>query len=206
MCILRVNVFERVCANVCIHACVRVCPCRYDIDASQELVALGTANMVGSMFQTVPAMAGFGMSALNAGAGAKSQLSLCISGVMVGVIVVLLQSVIYYLPTAVLSSVIIMSVSKLVDWKGATALWAQDKSDLAVRPYTRSAPLNACVFLVVGLAGSGVNCWPSLCFRPGRSFPATSLASRSCGLIMSNVSLCLEDRARCPRSWPAPSV
>jgi MFS superfamily sulfate permease-like transporter len=50
----------------------------YEIDPSQELVALGAANVVGSVFQTIPAMAGFGMSAINASAGAKSQLSLLV--------------------------------------------------------------------------------------------------------------------------------
>lgn len=119
------------------------------------------------MFQSVPAMAGFGMSSINAAAGAQSQLSLLVrsplllcpglvcsssltnapvpplspfppypsqaSGVLVGFLVVALQRVIYFLPNAVLSSIIIMSVSKLVDFDGARALWKQDKSDLAVR-------------------------------------------------------------------------
>ncbi len=44
-----------------------------------------------------------------------------------------LARVIYYLPSPVLSSIIIMSVSKLVDISGAKMLWKQDKSDLAVR-------------------------------------------------------------------------
>ena len=54
--------------------------CRYEIDPSQELVALGTANIVGAMFQSIPAMGGFGLSAVNSGAGAKSQFSLLVSG------------------------------------------------------------------------------------------------------------------------------
>lgn len=52
---------------------------------------------------------------------------------MVAILAVLLEPVIYFLPNAVLSSIIIMSVSKLVDFAGAKALWKQDKSDLAVR-------------------------------------------------------------------------
>jgi sulfate permease, SulP family len=67
-----------------------------------------------------------------------------ISGCLVGVLVVAFQKVIYYLPNAVLSSIIIMSVSKLIDIEGAKVLWAQDKSDLAVM---------ACSFFVTLLFG-----------------------------------------------------
>ena len=98
-------------------------------------MALGTANIVGSMFQTIPAMAGFGMSGINSAAGAKSQMSLLMSGFIVGILMVALKQVIYFLPSAVLSSVIIMSVSKLVDIAGAKSLWRHDKSDLAVRQF-----------------------------------------------------------------------
>src|SRR5690606_8945451 len=42
------------------------------IDPNQELVALGTANMVGSFFQSYPVTSSFSRSAINHGAGAKS--------------------------------------------------------------------------------------------------------------------------------------
>ena len=58
------------------------------------------------------------------------------SGILVGLLTFLLRRVIYYLPSPVLSSIIIMSVSKLIDVKGAKELWRQDKSDLAVSCHT----------------------------------------------------------------------
>jgi len=61
---------------------------RHDVDANQELVALGACNIVGSMFLSFPVMGAFGRTAINDNAGAKSQLSLMISSVVliVGVV------------------------------------------------------------------------------------------------------------------------
>ena len=51
----------------------------------------------------------------------------------VGLLLLVVRWVLYYLPSAVLSSTVIMAVSSLVDIATARRLWRQDKSDFWVR-------------------------------------------------------------------------
>ena len=49
-----------------------------------------------------------------------------------GLLLLVVRWVLYYLPSAVLSSTVIMAVSSLVDIPTARRLWRQDKSDFLV--------------------------------------------------------------------------
>jgi len=44
------------------------------VDASQEMVALGAANLFGSFFQSMPVSASFGRTAVNAASGVRTTL------------------------------------------------------------------------------------------------------------------------------------
>ena len=116
----------------------------YDLDASSELRALGIANIVGSSFGSLPAMGGFSRSAVNVKSGAKSQLSLFLSGLILLVLVMTITPALFYLPKATLAAVIIVAVASLVDIKGAKRLWKTHKPDLAVQ---------ATAFLATALLG-----------------------------------------------------
>jgi sulfate permease, SulP family len=93
----------------------------YDIDADQELIALGVAN-VGSGF--MGGLAGGGslsQSAVNEGAGARSEVSSLISAVLIVVTVLFLTPLFKNLPEAVLAALIIFAVSglwKITEFKG----------------------------------------------------------------------------------------
>ncbi len=50
----------------------------YEIDPTREFVALGCANIVGSLFGTLPSLSPLSRSAINSDAGARSQLSLMV--------------------------------------------------------------------------------------------------------------------------------
>ena len=87
----------------------------YEIDANQELIALGVAN-VGSGF--MGGLAGGGslsQSAVNEGAGARSEVSSLISAVLIVVTVLFLTPLFKNLSEAVLAALIIFAVSHL--WK-----------------------------------------------------------------------------------------
>jgi MFS superfamily sulfate permease-like transporter len=58
-------------------------------------VALGAANIVSSLFSGYPVTGGFGRSAVNAGAGAKTPLASLYTGALVLLAVFLLTNVIY---------------------------------------------------------------------------------------------------------------
>lgn len=89
----------------------------YEVDANQELIALGTSNIIGSLFQSYPTTGGFSRTAVNEQAGAKTGVSPIISAVIVGLTLLFLTPLFYYLPNAVLGAIIMVAVFGLIDFK-----------------------------------------------------------------------------------------
>ena len=55
----------------------------YKLDANQELIALGVANLAGSVFKSFPVTGGFSRTAVNDQAGAKTGLASLISATLI---------------------------------------------------------------------------------------------------------------------------
>lgn len=89
----------------------------YEVDANQELIALGTSNIIGSLFQSYPTTGGFSRTAVNDQAGAKTGVSPIISAIIVGLTLLFLTPLFYYLPDAVLGAIIMVAVFGLIDFK-----------------------------------------------------------------------------------------
>ncbi|KAG0172535.1 hypothetical protein DFQ28_010610 [Apophysomyces sp. BC1034] len=86
----------------------------YHVSANRELVGLGMANMVGGLFQAIPAFGSVARSKINDKAGARTQMAGLIAGVMAFVAIFFLLPCFYYLPKAVLSSIIFVAVLSLL--------------------------------------------------------------------------------------------
>jgi SulP family sulfate permease len=71
------------------------------LDANQELIAIGMANMFGSFFQAFPLSGAFGRTAVNNAAGARTQVSGFIGAMVVMMTLLFLTPVFYYLPQAI---------------------------------------------------------------------------------------------------------
>ncbi len=108
----------------------------YELDANQELIAFGWANILGTFFGSFPAQGGVARSAINDSAGARTQLAGVISGILILVTLLFLTPLFYYLPKAILASLILVAVAKLVDFKEFAFLWRRDKKDLAMMVIT----------------------------------------------------------------------
>lgn len=104
----------------------------YRVKPNQELTALGMANIMGSFFQAFPVTGGFARSAVNDAAGAKTPLAGVISSVLVGLTLLFLTKLFYYLPSAILAAIIITAVTKLFNWKAFVELWYKDKRDFVM--------------------------------------------------------------------------
>ncbi|QWX84348.1 solute carrier family 26 protein [Cellulophaga sp. HaHaR_3_176] len=102
------------------------------IEPNQELVALGVSNIVGSFFQSYSSTASFSRSAINGEAGAKTNLSALFSFIMVVLTLLFLTPIFYYLPKAVLASIIMVSVLGLIDIVYAKRLWNKRKDEFVV--------------------------------------------------------------------------
>jgi sulfate permease, SulP family len=87
----------------------------YEIDASQELIALGVANAGSGVLGGLAGGGSLSQSAVNEGAGARSEASTLIAGLLIVVTVLLLTPLFKSLPEAVLAALIIHAVSHL--WK-----------------------------------------------------------------------------------------
>ena len=102
------------------------------VDANQELVALGTSNMVGSFFQAYPVTASFSRSAISNEIGGKTNFFALISVVMVVLTLLFFTPMFYHLPNAVLASIIMVSVFGLIDFKYPISLWKFRKDEFVV--------------------------------------------------------------------------
>lgn len=102
------------------------------IDPNQELVALGSSNMVGSFFQSYPVTASFSRSAINGASGVKSNLAALFAAVLVVLTLLFLTPLFYYLPNAVLASIIMVSVFGLIDFSYANNLWQNRRDEFVV--------------------------------------------------------------------------
>lgn len=102
------------------------------IDANQELVALGSSNMVGSFFQAYPVTASFSRSAISGESGVKTNLGALFSVLLVVLTLLFLTPLFYYLPNAVLASIIMVSVFNLIDFSYPNNLWKNRRDEFIV--------------------------------------------------------------------------
>lgn len=103
---------------------------------NQELIALGFANIVGSLFQSYPATGGFSRTAVNNQLGASTPMSLIISAAIVGATLFFLTPLFYYLPNAVLAAIIMVAVTGLIDLKYPKRLWNYRKDEFGLLAFT----------------------------------------------------------------------
>lgn len=101
----------------------------YRIDANQELLALGMSKIGGAFFQAFPTTGSFTRSAVNDEAGARTGMSSIMAAALVCIALLFFTPVFYYLPKALLASIIVAAVIGLVDYREALHLWKTDRRD-----------------------------------------------------------------------------
>ncbi len=130
------------------------------VNANRELLALGAANLAAAASATMPVAGGFSRTAVNAEAGARTQLATIITVILLLVATALLAGVIARMPRAALAAVIIAGVVKLIDWREPLRLWRYDRAEASV--FMLTAVLTAAVDIEFGLlAGLALSLlWP----------------------------------------------
>ena len=113
----------------------------YEVYPNQELLALGSANILGSFFQSFSVTGGFSRTAVNDQSGAKSGLASIISAVLVILTLLFFTAYFKNLPTAILAAIILVAVVGLIDFKEAIHLWKHDKQDFVLFIVTAIATL-----------------------------------------------------------------
>lgn len=85
------------------------------LSPNRELIALGTANLVGACFMALPAFGGYGRSKLNKSTGGKSPMSSIFLCIITIICILFLLPGFYYLPKPVLSALIMVVAFSLIE-------------------------------------------------------------------------------------------
>ena len=104
----------------------------YEVDADQELIALGVSNLGAGLLQGFAVDASLSRSAVADSSGAKSQMSnILLFGFLV-VTMLFLMPLFHDLPDAVLGAIVIAAVSHLIDVKALRRLRHADGTDFVI--------------------------------------------------------------------------
>jgi MFS superfamily sulfate permease-like transporter len=85
------------------------------LSANRELIALGTANMVGGLFMALPAFGGYGRSKVNASTGGTTPMSSILLSIITILCTCFMLPYFYYLPKGVLCAMVSVVAYSLVE-------------------------------------------------------------------------------------------
>jgi SulP family sulfate permease len=88
----------------------------YEVSATQELIGHGFSVIVGTFFNSFAGSGGLARSAVNAEAGAQTQVSNIVAATLILFSVQYLTPLFYYIPMSVLGAVIQVSVLSMIDF------------------------------------------------------------------------------------------
>lgn len=113
----------------------------YEIDARQELLALGSANFAASLGSGFPVAGGLSQSTVNDKAGAKSLLTLVITSVILGICLLFLTGLFRFLPEVILAAIVLDAVIGLIKIKEIKHLLRVSKLEFWISMSTIAAVL-----------------------------------------------------------------
>lgn len=101
----------------------------YRVRPNQELLAIGLSKIGGAFFQSIPTSASFTRSAVNNESGAKTGIASIVTVFLVVLTLLFMTPLFYYLPTAILASIIMVSIKSLFDYGEAVRLYQLHRSE-----------------------------------------------------------------------------
>ena len=104
----------------------------YEIDARQELLALGATNLAASLGQGYPVAGGLSQSTVNDKAGAKTPLALVFASATIGLCLLFLTGLLKNLPDVVLAAIVLVAVKGLVDVAELRRLWSLSRMEFGI--------------------------------------------------------------------------
>src|SRR5262245_20523125 len=117
----------------------------YRLDATQEFLAIGSANLLAGLGRGFPVSGGMSQSLVNESAGARTPLSGLVAALITLVVVVFFTGLLEYLPQPVLAAIVLVAVTGLVNVDALRHIWHFDRTEFAVA-----------MAAVLGVLGSGL--------------------------------------------------
>ncbi|XP_047360090.1 sodium-independent sulfate anion transporter isoform X1 [Vespa velutina] len=100
------------------------------LDATQEMLAVGLCNVIGSFVRSMPTTGSFTRTAVNNASGVKTPMGGIITGLLVLLACGILTSIFELIPKATLAAVIIIAMYYMFEVDVFSALWRTKKIDL----------------------------------------------------------------------------
>jgi len=105
---------------------------RYEIDADQELIALGVSNLSAGLFRGFTADASLSSTATGENAGGRTQVSSLVTVALILVTLLVLAPLFKNLPNAVLGAIVIVAVIGLMDVAELKRFYASNRNDFVL--------------------------------------------------------------------------
>lgn len=124
----------------------------YEIDADQELLAMGAANVSSGLFQGITIDMSLSSTASGEAAGERTQLSSLVSAGLILAVVVFLAPALTDLPSAVLGAIVLTSIRGLFNFKELRRYYRERKTDFALALTALVGVLSSSVMVGLTLA------------------------------------------------------
>jgi high affinity sulfate transporter 1 len=103
-----------------------------EVDADQEMIGIGTANLAAGLFQGFPVSTSGSRTAVAEQAGARSQLTGVVGALVIVAMLLFAPGLMRNLPQPVLASVVIAASLSLADVPATVRLWKQRRMEFGV--------------------------------------------------------------------------
>jgi high affinity sulfate transporter 1 len=103
----------------------------YAVDARQEFLGLGLANLLVGLWQGFPVAGGLSQSAVNEKGGARTPMSLVVAAAVIALVLLFFTGLFRSLPEAALAAIVLFAVKGLIDLQELRHLWQASRFDFA---------------------------------------------------------------------------
>ncbi|CAG9809629.1 unnamed protein product [Chironomus riparius] len=100
------------------------------VDATQELIAIGTANIANSFVQAYPGTGALSRGAINNASGVRTQMGNLYTSILVILSLLFFTPYFFFIPKAGLAGIVIAAVIFMVEYHTIKPMWRSKKTDL----------------------------------------------------------------------------
>ncbi len=104
----------------------------HTIDANQEFLALGAANIGAGFLQSFPVSSSASRTVIGEQSGSKTQLNSLFTWVAVIAILIFFRPALAAFPTAALGAIVVYAAWRLIEWKEFGRLWRFSRTEFAI--------------------------------------------------------------------------
>jgi len=115
----------------------------YRLDANQEFLAIGSANLMAGLGAGFPVSGGSSQSLVNEAAGARTPFSGLVAALITLLVVLFLTGLLRDLPQPALAAIVLVAVSGLVDLHKLRDIWRFSRGEFAIAMATLLGVLGA---------------------------------------------------------------